>query len=541
MEFGEKLQNLRKASNLSQEQLADMLGVSRQSVSKWESGVTYPEMDKLIAMAKLFKCSMDDLVNNEVKDEEIVTTKNTENEGYIDSLLNFVVDTVNMFFSMKFPTLIKSLFEIFIIGFVLFGGATGITAILFNFVDSLDISGDWGIFAFLILLIFFAIVIGSFLFAIIAFFQIFKIRYLDYYRKAVYEQAQVRDLKLEINKKEIEIDNDADKKEFKKVKEPVVILRDPKGTNLEFLEVISKFVRTVIDIILIIVSLVVLLPISILLIVTLVISAYLISVHLLFIGSTLAVLGATVVCYILYELLFDYVTVRKPAASRLAIMFAVSLVVASAGVGISLISFKDIKLVEQENQLSVLSDNFEFDDDLTIASDVGRVFTFIIDDNLDDVKVSVEYSAADTSVSLVDRGSVKYIDFDFQYYSTYNELKLIVENLKNNEYYTDSFNHYVTVKVFANKDNIKKLINNLADRNLIYTIATNEGYISEIEDIKNDKDICNYDSEGIKRCYRIYAADECKISVNNEGKVVIGNDKCSCGVDRDVYHCYLYD
>ena len=43
--------------------VTEELGVSRQAVSKWESGTTYPEMDKLILMTRLFKCTLDDLVN----------------------------------------------------------------------------------------------------------------------------------------------------------------------------------------------------------------------------------------------------------------------------------------------------------------------------------------------------------------------------------------------------------------------------------------------------------------------------------------------
>ncbi len=60
MNFSEKLQKLRKEQNLSQEELANMLDVSRQSVSKWESGTTYPEMDKLLAMCKIFHCTLED-------------------------------------------------------------------------------------------------------------------------------------------------------------------------------------------------------------------------------------------------------------------------------------------------------------------------------------------------------------------------------------------------------------------------------------------------------------------------------------------------
>jgi len=64
MTFGEKLSKLRKENNYTQEQLAHILNVSRQSVSKWESNITYPETDKLISMSRLFDCSIDFLLND---------------------------------------------------------------------------------------------------------------------------------------------------------------------------------------------------------------------------------------------------------------------------------------------------------------------------------------------------------------------------------------------------------------------------------------------------------------------------------------------
>ena len=66
MTLGEKLSRLRRENNYTQEQLADILKVSRQSISKWESDIAYPETDKLIKMGKLFDCSMDYLLNEEV-------------------------------------------------------------------------------------------------------------------------------------------------------------------------------------------------------------------------------------------------------------------------------------------------------------------------------------------------------------------------------------------------------------------------------------------------------------------------------------------
>jgi transcriptional regulator with XRE-family HTH domain len=69
MTLGEKISKLRKNCNYTQEQLAEILGVSRQSISKWESGISYPETDKLIRMGKLFACSMDYLLNEDVTEK----------------------------------------------------------------------------------------------------------------------------------------------------------------------------------------------------------------------------------------------------------------------------------------------------------------------------------------------------------------------------------------------------------------------------------------------------------------------------------------
>lgn len=64
MTLGEKLSKLRKENNYTQEQLADVLGVSRQAISKWESNLTYPETDKLIRLSELFRCSLDYLLKD---------------------------------------------------------------------------------------------------------------------------------------------------------------------------------------------------------------------------------------------------------------------------------------------------------------------------------------------------------------------------------------------------------------------------------------------------------------------------------------------
>ncbi len=62
MSLPEKLYVLRKSRGLSQEALAEDLGVSRQAISKWENGSAVPESDKLIAIARYFSVSLDELI-----------------------------------------------------------------------------------------------------------------------------------------------------------------------------------------------------------------------------------------------------------------------------------------------------------------------------------------------------------------------------------------------------------------------------------------------------------------------------------------------
>ena len=62
MDFKENLIQLRKKANLSQEQLADKLNVTRQAISKWESGQTMPEADKILLLSDIFNVTTDRLL-----------------------------------------------------------------------------------------------------------------------------------------------------------------------------------------------------------------------------------------------------------------------------------------------------------------------------------------------------------------------------------------------------------------------------------------------------------------------------------------------
>lgn len=82
MNFSENLQNLRKKAGLSQEELAEKLEVSRQAVSKWETKEAVPDMEKIIAIAELFDCSIDDLVKDTINDVKIKDNNVKPKEEY---------------------------------------------------------------------------------------------------------------------------------------------------------------------------------------------------------------------------------------------------------------------------------------------------------------------------------------------------------------------------------------------------------------------------------------------------------------------------
>lgn len=75
--FGENLQFYRKQKSMTQEQLAEQLEVSRQTVSKWEAGASYPEMEKILQLCDLFSCEMDTLLR---KDAAALET--ADSQGY---------------------------------------------------------------------------------------------------------------------------------------------------------------------------------------------------------------------------------------------------------------------------------------------------------------------------------------------------------------------------------------------------------------------------------------------------------------------------
>ena len=114
MKFGENLYNLRKKTNMSQELLAEKLDVSRQSISKWENGNAYPEMNRIVKLCKIFRCSINELINGniidfdsldeEVKMNVVKFNKDKQNKLKLTSKIMFIISKV-----MSYITLVTSI------------------------------------------------------------------------------------------------------------------------------------------------------------------------------------------------------------------------------------------------------------------------------------------------------------------------------------------------------------------------------------------------------------------------------------------------
>lgn len=70
MQFRDKLFKMRKKSGMTQAELAEILNVSRQAISKWEMGTAVPDVTNMMSLSKLFNVSVDYLVNDELETEE---------------------------------------------------------------------------------------------------------------------------------------------------------------------------------------------------------------------------------------------------------------------------------------------------------------------------------------------------------------------------------------------------------------------------------------------------------------------------------------
>jgi len=110
MELGKQISELRKKANLSQEQLAEKVGVSRQTISKWELGETAPDIKQAQILSQIFKVSLDELTGNDTKEVIYKKVSNTE------KLAGLIIKIIKIWGVIFLACLI-----IAVIGIILFG------------------------------------------------------------------------------------------------------------------------------------------------------------------------------------------------------------------------------------------------------------------------------------------------------------------------------------------------------------------------------------------------------------------------------------
>ena len=100
MSFGERLLELRKEHNMTQEDLANKIHVTRQTISKWELDMTVPDMDILIDLSQLFQISIDELVGNAEKNASTDIKKEMKSYEYVSKKKLFGIPLVHIHFGI---------------------------------------------------------------------------------------------------------------------------------------------------------------------------------------------------------------------------------------------------------------------------------------------------------------------------------------------------------------------------------------------------------------------------------------------------------
>ena len=312
MKFSDNLKKLRKDMNLSQEDLADKLGVSRQSISKWES-----------------------LLNNNVS--EVNNTKQAKSSinKFIDSFFKYVNKTIKMFSSMSFKEKFKCLFEQFLIVFglavvFLIVGLIGdiLVTNLFSFLSYTAHSIVYNIFESLY-------VIAYLVLAIILVLYIFKIRYLDYY---VIEESEKKVVKNEENNEK-------------------VIIRDPKHSEYRFINYIAKVFVFCVKMFVSIFGIIFCFS-FVGFALCFILSFLIIKSGLLFFGVIIGLISLIVMNYVILNFIYDFVFSHKSKKVLLAVMFVVSLFVLGCGIGLSLIGVSNFEIISTDSAYSDIRTEF---------------------------------------------------------------------------------------------------------------------------------------------------------------------------------------
>lgn len=452
MNLADNLKRIRKENNLSQEQLAEKLGVSRQSVSKWESNQAYPEMDKVLQLCKLFNLNIDELLNQDIKEVNDAKQSKTNVNKYIEDFLDYVTKTIDMFSSLKFKEKIKCLFEQFVLGciiliiFMIIGAVGG--TIIYNITSFLPYTLQNSIYS---LLSDIYIIIGLIL-GVILLLHIFKVRYLDYY--IIVKEDRNIDVKDSLNEEKIV--NKDDKKIILEKKKEKIIIRDPDHSGYKFISLLLRCFLWFIKIMVVFTASMFCFSL-IFLVIALVLSFMFVKTGLVFFGSFLIIFFSIVINIIILILLYNFIISKKSKKARLVVSGLVSLIMIGVGCGLTMIGvtrFDVIELPPEEYKkteiLVPMSDNLFINDHF--------FDTEFIESDINNIKVVLTHSKYYKG-SVYHNKPINSLDFHFN--STNSDF---MDNIR--KYITDINNRKIVdyslqkVTIYTSRENIEKLKNN---------------------------------------------------------------------------------
>lgn len=443
--LSENLKKIRKDNNLSQEQLAEKLGVSRQSVSKWENGEAYPEMDKVLQLCKMFNLNIDELLNQDIKEVNENKQRKIYVDKYVGDFLDYITKVINLFSSMKFRDIVKCLIEQSIIGSIIFSLLSIIGLVGSNFLHSVlffiphDIYYDvYNIFSGLYSL--FAFIVG-----LCIMLHIFKIRYLDYF--VIEEKEEVTEEKKEDKKEEVK----EEKKVFER-KEEKVIIRDPEDSKNGFISLLVKSILFMIKIF------VFLLGISfsaslIGFVVALVLSFVIAKSGLVFIGILLLLFGCIFVNLIILNLIYNFLRSVKSKTKLMMVIFTSSLILFGVGIGLTCLGILDFEYINENNNPNYIetTEIIKMRDDYYIEYMYNVEF---IESSNDDLKIVFVHPDFYSVECIISNDSIWFNDYDVDGIKIINRVIDDFNDRKIMEY------GYFKVKVYTNKENINKLKQN---------------------------------------------------------------------------------
>ena len=457
MQFGDKLQKIRKENNITQEGLADKLDVSRQAVSKWESGQAYPDTEKLIQISKIFNVSLDELIGeNKSSPKENGNTKLNVME-VLQKVYKFISDVFSMFMAMRFRDKIKFIIEMMIVIGILFLVSIVSTNIVCFIMDRIFMFLPSKVSDFLLMFISSILYILWLVIGGIIFVRDIKTRYLDYY--IIIKDDNVKEKVLEEPIKELK-----ERKEYK------VVIRDPKNSNDGILSKIAKIFIFGLKIL----GVIILIPIVIgfvILMACFAISLMFIIYGLFFNGISMAILGGLIFTYIVIEFIARLLFNKKLPFVRMFIMFIISISLVGIGMGLSTYAFSNYIVIDNA-ELNEKTDSLYMDmKDNLVFVDINNLGDdkIVIDNSLDNIKMDIT-TYGDATANIYSHVTY-YHEEDEPYnvvvssihvdYDEFGMFKNMVEGMKKKE--IREYNNYADYridKIYISNDNLTKIREN---------------------------------------------------------------------------------